>query len=262
MDLRLHDRRAYITGGASGIGLAIAAALAGEGAVVAISDHDEDALRAAAVSLPGCGHVFVTADLATSHGVAAANAAVTDGFGVPDLLVNNVGRSGNESVGTATDEQWTDSFQLNLMCAVRTSRFFLPRMTAKTNAAVVNVSSDLAKQPESVPVEYGAMKAALLYVTKAMALDYAPAVRVNAVLPGPTWTTLWTRPGGLVDQLAEQYGTDRDGAVRRYLADRHLPMNIATPEAVASLVAYLLSPVSAFINGSAYDVGGTIRGLL
>ncbi|WP_123028076.1 SDR family NAD(P)-dependent oxidoreductase [Mycolicibacterium stellerae] len=262
MDLHLTGRRAYVTGGAGGIGLAIAAALAAEGAAVAISDHDEVALRAAAATLTGAGHAFVTADLATSWGVAAANAAVEDGFGVPDLLVNNVGRSGNESVGTATDEQWSDSFELNLMCAVRTSRYFVPRMAARTDAAVANVSSDLAKQPESVPVEYGAMKAALLYVTKAMALDYAPGVRVNAVLPGPTWTTLWTRPGGLVDQLAGQYGTDRDGAVRRYLTDRHLPMGIATPGAVASLVVYLLSPMSGFINGSAYDVGGTVRGLL
>jgi NAD(P)-dependent dehydrogenase (short-subunit alcohol dehydrogenase family) len=262
MDLQLAGKSAYVTGGAGGIGLAIAAALAGEGVTVAISDHDEDALQAAAATLSGADHVRVTADLATSQGVSAANTAVQERLGIPDLLVNNVGRSGNASVGSATDQQWSDSFELNLMCAVRTSRFFVPLMAARTNAAVVNVSSDLAKQPEAVPVEYGAMKAALLYLTKAMALDSAPAVRVNAVLPGPTWTTLWTRPGGLVDQLASQYGTDRDGAVDRYLADRHLPMGIATPEAVATLVAYLLSPLSGFVNGSAYDIGGTVRGLL
>ncbi|GAB5897702.1 SDR family NAD(P)-dependent oxidoreductase [Mycolicibacterium mageritense] len=261
MDLQLTGRRAYVTGGARGIGLAIAAALADEGVCVAISDHDDGALRATAATLAGSGHIFISADLGSSQGVATANAAVHERFGVPDLLVNNVGRSGNESVVTATERQWSDSFELNLMCAVRTSRYFVPRMADLSNAAVINVSSDLAKQPESVPVEYGAMKAALFYVTKALALEYAPAVRVNAVLPGPTWTSLWTGPGGLVDQLASQYGTDRDGAVRRYLADRHVPMGIATPETIASLVAYLLSPLSAFINGSAYDVGGTIRAL-
>ena len=72
---------------------------------------------------------------------------------------------------------------------------------AARGAAVVNTGSDLAKQPEPAFMDYGACKAGLLYLTKALAKQYAPRVRVNAVLPGPIWSRMWTRPGGIVDQL-------------------------------------------------------------
>jgi NAD(P)-dependent dehydrogenase (short-subunit alcohol dehydrogenase family) len=134
-------------------------------------------------------------------------------------------------------------------------------MAKRGGAAVVNISSDLAKQPESVPVDYGSMKAAIQYLTKALSQEFAPAVRVNAVLPGPVWTGLWSRPGGVVDKLAELYRVSRDEALERYLRDRQLTMGLAEAEDVASIVAYLVSPLACRINGSSFDVGGTVRGL-
>ena len=112
-------------------------------------------------------------------------------------------------------------------------------------------------------MDYGVCKAGLLYLTKALAKQYAPRVRVNAVLPGPVWTRMWTRPGGIVDQLVQQYGVgDRDAAVKRFLEDRHLPLGIGEAEDVANAVVFLASPLAKFITGAALDIGGTLRGLI
>jgi NAD(P)-dependent dehydrogenase (short-subunit alcohol dehydrogenase family) len=130
------------------------------------------------------------------------------------------------------------------------------------SAAVVNIASDLAKQPETLPMDYGACKAGVLHLTKALAKQYAPRVRVNAVSPGPVWTRLWSRPGGVADQLASHYGVDRDAAVQRFLEDRQLPLGIGQPEDVAHAVVFLASPLAKFITGANLDIGGTVRGLL
>jgi NAD(P)-dependent dehydrogenase (short-subunit alcohol dehydrogenase family) len=158
------------------------------------------------------------------------------------------------------DERWARSFDINLMGTVRICRALLPRMAA--GSAVVNIGSDLAKQPEPSLMDYGACKAGLLYLTKALARQYAPKIRVNAVLPGPVWTRMWTRPGGIVDQLVQHYGLDRDRAVDRFLEDRQLPMGIGKPEDVAHAVVFLASPLAKFITGASLDIGGTLRGLV
>jgi NAD(P)-dependent dehydrogenase (short-subunit alcohol dehydrogenase family) len=112
-------------------------------------------------------------------------------------------------------------------------------------------------------MDYGVCKAGLLYLSKALAKQYAPAVRVNTVLPGPVWTRMWTRPGGIVDQLVTHYGVeDRDAAVKRFLEDRYLPLGIGQPEDVANAVVFLASPLAKFITGASIDIGGTLRGLI
>ena len=259
IDLGIHGKSAYITGGAQGVGLAVAQALTQAGVRVAISDLSETALAAARATLPEGTHT-VLADLSKADEVQRANTDVQSwAHGSPDFLINNVGRGSSNDFASATDEDWFQSFQLNLMSHVRTTRFFLQAMSKE--GAIVTVASDLAKQPEAVPVEYGAMKAALLHVTKNLALHHAP-LRINAVLPGPVWTPLWTRPGGLVDELAAKYQLGREAALDRCLEDRQLPLGIADPSDVADLIAFLVSPLAKRITGAAIDLGGTVRGLL
>ena len=180
----------------------------------------------------------------------------------PDILINNLGVGDSLPFAEITDDKWEQSIAVNLMGTVRTCRALLPQMAARGTGAVVNTGSDLAKQPEPGFVDYGACKAALLYVTKALAKQYAPAVRVNTVLPGPIWSRMWTRPGGIVDQLVQHYGLDRDNSVRRFLQDRQMPMGIGHPEDVAHAVIFLASPLARFITGASLDIGGTIRGLI
>lgn len=265
MDSRLTGSTAYVTGGAQGIGAAVVQRLVSEGVRVAVSDRDEEALMAHRDEWTDGGHepVLIVADLGTADGAVRAAEQAVDRLGeCPNLLVNNVGVAMSTPFSELTDDGWQACFELNFMSHVRACRVLLPRMREKPGAAVVNVASDLAKQPEPVPVDYGSMKTALLYLSKALAIEHAPQVRINAVLPGPVWTGLWSRPGGVVDRLADIYGTDRDEALKIYLKERQMPLGIADPDDVATMVTYLLSPLASHVNGSAFDIGGTIRGLL
>jgi NAD(P)-dependent dehydrogenase (short-subunit alcohol dehydrogenase family) len=188
---------------------------------------------------------------------------VLDAFGrAPDILINNLGVGDATPFEEISDERWAASIDVNLMGTVRTCRALVPRMAAQGGGAVVNTGSDLAKQPEPGFIDYGASKAALLYLTKALAKQYAPSVRINTVLPGPIWSRMWTRPGGIVDQLVAHYGVDREAAVERFLKDRQMPMGIGDPLDVAHAVVFLASPLAKFITGAALDIGGTIRGLV
>jgi NAD(P)-dependent dehydrogenase (short-subunit alcohol dehydrogenase family) len=260
MDYQLKGKLAFVCAGAHGIGQAAANLLAQEGAVVVVADQDGAALEANRGSWRG----VVAADLATGDGVDRAVRFVLDTLGrAPDILVNNLGVGDAGVFEALDDERWARSFQVNLMGTIRTCRALLPKMAALGSAAVVNTGSDLAKQPEPAFMDYGSCKAALLYVTKALAKKYAPAVRINAVLPGPIWSRMWTRPGGIVDQLKQQYGIqDQDAAVKRFLEDRQMPMGIGHPEDVAHAIVFLASPLSRFITGAGVDIGGTIRGLI
>ena len=259
MDYQLSGKLAYVSAGAHGIGEAIADLLTREGAAVIVGDLDDTALKEKAQRWRGT----VAANLAAAAGVEKAVGYVLESFGrAPDILINNLGVADSTPFEQISDDKWTQSIQVNLMGTVRTCRALVPKMAARGSGVVVNTGSDLAKQPEPGFVDYGACKAALLYVTKALAKQYAPAVRVNAVLPGPIWSRMWTRPGGIVDQLVQHYGLDRDASVKRFLEDRQMPMGIGHPEDVAHAVVFLASPLAKFITGAGLDIGGTLRGLV
>jgi NAD(P)-dependent dehydrogenase (short-subunit alcohol dehydrogenase family) len=259
MDYQLKGALAVVTAGAHGIGAAAADLLAAEGAEVFVADQDAAALAARSAPWRGTS----AADLSTAEGVAKAVAAALDTFGrAPDIFVNNLGVGNSTPFEQTTDETWEASFQVNLMGCVRACRALIPRMAARGSGAVVFTGSDLAKQPEPGFMEYGSCKAGLLYLTKALAKQYAPTVRVNAVLPGPIWSRMWTRPGGIVDQLVAHYKVDRDAAVKQFLQDRQMPMGIGQPEDVAHAIVFLASPLARFITGAGLDIGGTIRGLV
>lgn len=259
MDYQLAGQFGCVFAGAHGIGKEIANLLADEGVSVIVADQDAPGLAANSGKWRGT----ITADLATADGVAAAVGYVLDTFGrAPEILINNLGVGDSKPFEEITDEAWSASFQVNLMGTVRASRALIPLMAARGSGAVVNTGSDLAKQPEPTFTDYGACKAGLLYLTKALAKQYAPAVRVNAVLPGPIWSRMWTRPGGIVDQITAHYGLDRDASVKRFLQDRQMPLGIGDPEDVAHAVVFLASPRARFISGAGLDIGGTIRGLI
>jgi NAD(P)-dependent dehydrogenase (short-subunit alcohol dehydrogenase family) len=149
------------------------------------------------------------------------------------------------------------------MGTVRNCRALIPLMAKRGSGSVVNIGSDLAKQPEPSMMDYGTCKAGLLYLTKALAKQYVPHVRVNTVLPGPIWSNMWTRPGGLVDQLKSHYATDdKDVAVKRFLEERYMPLGIGEPADVANAVVFLASPLAKFITGASLDIGGTQRSLI
>lgn len=259
MDFGIQGKQAFVTAGAHGIGEAIADLLAQEGVKVIVADRDKAALAGKASRW----HGSIAADLSTAEGVAESVSAVLDSFGrAPDILVNNLGVGNARPFEELSDVDWSQSFQINIMGTIRTCRALLPKMASQRNAAVVNIASDLAKQPEPGLMDYGVCKAGLLYLTKALAKQYVPHVRVNAVLPGPIWSQMWTRPGGIVDQLTATYGVGKEEAVKQFLSERYMPMGIGEPIDVAHAVVFLASPLARYITGSTLDIGGTLRGLI
>ncbi len=259
MDLQIKGQTAFVTAGAHGIGEAIANLLTQEGAKVIVADRDEAALQEKASRWAG----VVAADLATAAGVDNAISAVLKAFGeAPDIVVNNLGVGNAAAFEDISDEQWYSSFAVNLMGTIRTCRSLMPAMLKRGSGAVVNIGSDLAKQPEQTMMDYGVFKAGLLYLTKALAKQYVPHVRVNAVLPGPVWSQMWTRPGGLVDQIMASYGADRDESIKRFLEERYMPLGIGMPDDIAHAVVFLASPLAKFITGANIDIGGTLRGII
>lgn len=258
MDYQIRGKSAFVSAGAHGIGEAIADLLTQEGARVFVADRDESALAEKASRWAG----VISADLSTAEGVSKAVSAVLSAFGgAPDILINNLGVGNASAFEEISDEAWATSFNINLMGTIRTCRLLVPEMAKRGSGAVVNTGSDLAKQPEPTLMDYGVCKAGLLYLTKALARQYAPHIRVNAVLPGPIWSKMWTRPGGILDQLVAAYGVGKEEALERFLAERQMPLGIGEPIDVAHAVLFLASPVSKFITGANLDLGGTLRGL-
>ena len=263
MELGLTGKRALVTGAATGIGRSTVLALTREGVTVAALDIDEGALAELTEAAPAGSVLGVKADLSTAPGCTSAVEEGLDRLGGLDILVNNVGAGAVREFDDLTDDDWHATMELNFMSYVRVTRACLPTLRQSPGASIVNNASDLARQPEALPVDYAASKAAVLAVTKGLARKEAPAIRVNAVAPGPIWTPFWTKPGGFADTLSVVHGLPPEQAVEHEMKLRQLPLQrLGDPEEVAKVIVFLASPATSFTTGSVWGVdGGSIRSL-
>lgn len=267
MDTGLNGKIVLITGAAKGIGRSAALAFAREGCRLALLDIDSAALTAVKGEIEAIGGkaAVVAADLSTDGGIVRGiDEVLAPTGGQLDILVNNVGAGAVRRFDELSDADWEATMQLNFMSYVRTCRKLLPVLRQRKGAAIVNNASDLARQPEPVPVDYSASKAAVLALTKGLARAEGPHIRVNAVAPGPIWTPFWTKPGGFAETMGTFHKMPPREAVEHEMSLRQLPLGrLGTPEEVANVIVFLASDLAAFVTSAVWGVdGGSIRSII
>ena len=258
MDLNMQNKVALVTGAGRGIGLAIATALAQEGATVVAANRElSEELTQLATRFTVRP---VAIDLAAPDGPQQVIDQAVGHFGHLDILVNNIGAfsfhpGGFLSIG---DADWERTLALNLMTTVRATRATLPVMVAQGSGAIVNVSSVNARQPGPQVADYSATKAAITNLTRVVAEEFtAKGVRVNAVAPGPVSTQAWIGPGGVADAIAHASGSTRERVVAQAAQMNSMTIGrMIAPEEVAALVLFLASDRAAAITGVEYLIDG------
>lgn len=247
-DFDLSGRVALVTGGARGIGAAIALRLAEAGAVVLVADRDEVEAARTAAAIADAGHAAhpIVLDVTRRDSVAAAAAEVSRRFGAPDVLVNNAGIVRNAPAVDTAPEDWHAVIDVNLNGVFNTAQAFGRLMLEAGRGSVVNISSicgEVTVHPQP-QVAYNAAKAGVNLLTKSLAVEWAPrGLRVNAVAPGYTATEL---------TLAGRSNPDWFGTWMRMT-----PMGrLGEPREIANAVLFLSTDAASFVTGTVLTVDG------
>jgi NAD(P)-dependent dehydrogenase (short-subunit alcohol dehydrogenase family) len=264
MDLQLRNKTALVTGSTAGIGFAIASLLAQEGAAILMNgrsqrrvDEGIERIRQKQRDLHVTG---VAADLGTREGVEKLTSAVPE----IDILVNNLGIYEAKPFSEITDDEWLRFFEINVMSGVLLSRFYLPGMLKRNWGRIVFISSESALNIPVEMIHYGVTKTAEISLSRGLAETTGGTnVTVNSVLAGPT---LSEGIEGFLRQMAKAQGSstaDVEKEVFRSVRPSSLLKRFASPEEVASMVAYVCSPLASATNGAALRAeGGVVRSIV
>lgn len=258
MDLQLKGKTAVVTGGNRGIGLAIVRALVAEGVDVTVATRTESPDLAEL----GEAVTWVGVDLTTQRGAER----LAQRAGEVDILVNNLGGTIQRSLGAGgflniDDDSWRQTFELNLFSAVRVTRGLLPGLLAR-RGAVISISSISGRIACGSVADYGAAKAALTFLSKALAEAYgAQGLRALTVTPGIVRTESVTDPGGVYGPSARAAGEDLGEFLAKLPERTGITVGrLAEPDEIAALVVFLASPLAANMTGAEYLAdGGVIK---
>jgi NAD(P)-dependent dehydrogenase (short-subunit alcohol dehydrogenase family) len=264
MDLQLSDKRALVSGSTAGIGLAIATALAREGATVVINGRTAQRVEEAAAAIRRDVHGAKVSGVAADLGTAEGAEALVRQVPAVDVLVNNVGIFEPVAFTDITDDAWRHIFEVNVLSGVRLSRAYLPGMLQRNWGRIVFISSESGVNIPAEMIHYGVTKTAQLALSRGLAETTAGSgVTVNAVLPGPTASE---GVGQFVADLARAHGKPKAAVEADFFTHARpssLLRRFATPEEVAALAAFVCSPLASATNGAALRVdGGVVRSVI
>ena len=254
MNVDLREQVAIVTGGAAGIGRAIACVLAENGARVVIVDADGPKAGSTAneISAQGKSCLEMTADVADPDQMAKVSEQVLSRFGRLDILINNAGintRRDRVPIHEYKLEDWNKILQVDLTGVFVTSRALVPAMLRNKRGRIVNISSIAGLVPLRLQSAFVAAKAGVVNLTRSMALELGPqGILVNAVAPGSTLTA---------GTEALFYGADGSYTERAASLLSHIPLGRpARPEEIASAVLFLVAPEASYVNGAILTVDG------
>lgn len=252
-----HEKVAVITGAAKGIGKAAAQAFSTRGSGVVLVDLDsaEGEKTRSQIEENGGQAFFVKADVSNSSD---AERVVTEGserFGRIDYLVNSAGIQRYGDVVDTPDEVWDEVLGTNLKSMFLMGKHCVPKMKEAGGGAIVNVASVQAIAAQRAVAAYAASKGGAVSLTKAMAVDHAPEIRVNCVCPGSVDTPM-------LRTSAELFGGDNSDETVKLWGTMHPLGRVAQPEEVAEAIAFLASSQASFITGAVLLVDGGLLSIL
>jgi len=253
--MKLKDRVAVVTGAAGGIGKGVAQVFCREGAKVVLVDWSEDLGRKSTDEIRGDGGeaIFVKCDVSNEDQVKQVVQKTFDTYGKVDTLVNNAGVGTYTSVLDTTSESWDRCLAINLKSVFLFSKYTIPHMQAVGKGAIVNMSSVHSRSTVNGVAPYAASKGAITALTRNMAIDYGPVIRVNSIAPGWVWTPL-------IEHLFQQYEDPK--AMIKHVEERQVLKRMGTPIDVGNAAAFLASDEASFITGAQLFVDGGLTAVL
>lgn len=256
MNLQLQNKRALITGGSVGIGLAVANALAAEGVDLILCARNKSRLDTRGADIADTYNVKVDCYEVDVSQMSSIQNFVNQIYGCYDsldILINNAGQGSEEKIREAPDEKWQHYWDLHVMAAVRLSRGLFP-LLRKNGGVILNNASICAKQPLSYEPIYNTTKAALAMFSKCLANEFIPFnIRVNTVNAGLILTPDWKKTAA---KLGKKEGITANEYLDK-LAKEYTPIGrFGTPEELARFFVFLCSPMASYSVGSTYYVDG------
>jgi NAD(P)-dependent dehydrogenase (short-subunit alcohol dehydrogenase family) len=247
--MRLKDRVAIVTGGSKGIGWGIATVFAQQGAKIAVVARDAKAGEQTVeeIHYKGGEAIFISCDVSNEEQVKAMVQKTLDTYGQIDILVNNAGVGTYKSVLDTTSEEWDRCLAIDLKSVFLCSKYVIPHMQSLGKGAIINISSVHSRATVNSVAPYAASKGGITALTRNMALDYGPIIRVNTISPGWVLTPLIQGIFDSYDNPAEQ---------QRKVEQRQAMKRIGTPEDIGYAAAFLASNEASFITGTELFVDG------
>lgn len=253
--MRLKDRVAIVTGSGKGIGWGIAKVFAQQGARIVVVDWDQEAGKRSAEEIRQAGGeaIFVHCDVSKEAQVKAMVQTALDHYGRIDILVNNAGVGVYKSVLDATSEDWDLCLGVNLKGVFLCSKYTIPHMQAVGKGVIINISSVHSHATVAGVAPYAASKGGITALTRNMAIDYGPTIRVNAISPGWVLTPL-------IQSIFDGYENPEEQ--RRAVEQRQVMKRIGRPEDIGYVAAFLASDEASFITGTEIFVDGGLTAQL